>query len=94
MAEVKMRFNPDAGEVELVVDGEVALASGREEFQSWVAYENEQNPPAAPEPTEEEKLQARVEELENQLAVANAAAETVESVITPDETTVETPTEE
>lgn len=50
MAEVKMRLNLDAGEVELVVDGQVALSSGPDVFKSWVEVYNEKHKPARVEP--------------------------------------------
>src|SRR5690242_13971114 len=50
MAEVKLRLNLDAGEVELVVDGQVALSSGPEVFANWVEVYNEKNKPAVVEP--------------------------------------------
>lgn len=46
MAEIKLRYNSDSEEVELVVDGEVALASGNDVFVSWVADYNEKHKPA------------------------------------------------
>jgi hypothetical protein len=45
MAEVKLRLNLDAGEVELVVDGQVALSSGPEVFANWVEAYNEKHKP-------------------------------------------------
>lgn len=50
MAEVKMRLNLDAGEVELVVDGQVALSSGKDVFSNWVEAYNEKNKPLVVEP--------------------------------------------
>jgi hypothetical protein len=44
MAEVKLRLNLDAEEVELVVDGQVALSSGQEVFKSWVEAYNGKHP--------------------------------------------------
>ena len=55
MAEVKLRYNPDAEEVELVVDNEVALTSGTDVFHSWVEDFNEKHKPVVPEPVVEEK---------------------------------------
>lgn len=75
MPEVKMRYNPDEGQVELVVDGEVAMSSGKEEFRSWVDYENEQNPPAPPEPSEEDKLRQELEDTKAELEVLRAASQ-------------------
>lgn len=43
MAEVKLRFNLDAEEVELVVDGKVALSTGADVFQSWVSAYNDKH---------------------------------------------------
>jgi hypothetical protein len=43
--ELKMAFNEETGEVETLVDGEVLISSGKEEFESWVNYYNEKNPP-------------------------------------------------
>lgn len=44
MAEVKLRLNLDAEEVELVVDGKVAISSGQDVFHSWVeAYNAKHN---------------------------------------------------
>lgn len=60
MAEVKLRFNLDAEEVELVVDGQVALSSGKEVFENWVgAYNEKHKPVVEPEPV---KVEAPVEE--------------------------------
>jgi len=65
--ELKMTYNPEKGEVETLVDGEVLISSGKEEFQSWVTYANEQN-----QPTEEERARA---ELEANLEAARAEIE-------------------
>lgn len=45
MAEVKvgLRYNNDHDEVELTVDGEVALTSGKDVFESWVHAYNEKH---------------------------------------------------
>lgn len=43
MAEIKLRYNAESEEVELVVDGEVALASGNDVFVSWVEDYNEKH---------------------------------------------------
>lgn len=59
MAEVKMRLNLNSLEVELVVDGVVALSSGSDVFQSWVEAANKLNPPAHVEPV---KVEAPVPE--------------------------------
>jgi len=86
MAELKLRYNPEAEEAELVVDNEVALSSGKEVFASWVEAYNDAHPPVEPEPTEEEKAladsqakldeaQKEIDDLKNQLEVANAANE-------------------
>lgn len=48
MAELKLRLNLDAEEVELVVDGQVALTSGKDVFNSWVSAVNEKNKPVEP----------------------------------------------
>jgi len=48
MAEVKLRLNLEAEEVELVVDGAVALSSGPEVFRNWVEAYNEKHKPAEP----------------------------------------------
>ena len=50
MAEVKLRLNLDAEEVELVVDNEVALTSGSDVFRSWVDAHNEKHKPTIVEP--------------------------------------------
>ena len=55
VAEVKLRYNPDAEEVELVVDDEVALTSGADVFQSWVEDYNEKHPVPVEEPVREEE---------------------------------------
>lgn len=44
MADVVLRLNLDSEEVELTVDGEVALASGQDVFVSWVGAYNEKHP--------------------------------------------------
>jgi hypothetical protein len=54
MAEVKMRLNLNAMEVELVVDGAVALSSGKDVFLSWVEAANKLNPPVHSEPVKVE----------------------------------------
>jgi len=48
MAEVKvgLRYNNDTDEVELTVDGEVALSSGKDVFESWVKAYTAKYPPA------------------------------------------------
>jgi hypothetical protein len=46
MAEVKLRLNLDSEEVELVVDGQVALSSGQEVLTSWVDAINDKRKPA------------------------------------------------
>lgn len=43
MAEIKLRLNLDKEEVELVVDGEVALTSGNDVFKNWVDAYNEKH---------------------------------------------------
>lgn len=50
MAEVKLRLNLDAEEVELVVDGKVAISSGQDVFRSWVTAYNEKHKPVPAEP--------------------------------------------
>lgn len=50
MAEVKLRYNPEVEEVELVVDDEVALTSGKDVFESWVGAYNEKHPLPVPDP--------------------------------------------
>jgi hypothetical protein len=50
MAEVKLRLNLDAEEVELVVDGQVALSSGKDVLANWVQVLNEKNKPVHVEP--------------------------------------------
>lgn len=52
MPEVTLRYNAQGEEVELLVDGEVAMSSGPEVFASWVEVYNESHPPAPPEPVE------------------------------------------
>lgn len=54
MAEVKLRLNLDAEEVELVVDGQVALTSGAEVFRNWVGAYNDKHKPAHVEPVKVE----------------------------------------
>jgi hypothetical protein len=49
VAELKLRLNLDAEEVELVVDGQVALSSGQDVFVSWVEAFNEKHKPVEPE---------------------------------------------
>jgi hypothetical protein len=44
VAELKLRLNLDAEEVELVVDGQVALSSGQDVFKSWVDAYNGKYP--------------------------------------------------
>lgn len=58
--DVKLRFNADAGEVELVYGESVALSSGKDVFESWAKYWAEQNnyvpkpeEPVTPEPVVE-----------------------------------------
>jgi len=79
MAEVKLRLNLDAEEVELVVDGGVALSSGPDVFRNWVEAYNEKHKPAVveqpepapvveqpdPEPVVEEKKSEEVVDTEN-----------------------------
>lgn len=50
MAEIKMRYNATAQEVELLVDNEVAFSSGKDVFESWVKAYNDANPPKVVEP--------------------------------------------
>lgn len=67
MSEIKLRFNLDAEEVELVVDGEVAMSSGSDVFANWVEVYNEKHKPAVeptPEPEPEKKVETPVEEKE------------------------------
>ncbi len=81
MAEVKMRFNLDAEEVELVVDGQVALSSGKEVFTNWVGAYNDKHKPAVVEPV---KVEAPV--VETPVPVA-------EPVVVPvNQNEIETPT--
>lgn len=65
MAEVKLRFNKETEEVELIVDDnpEPAMSSGADVFKSWVDYYNEKHKPVPPpepvkpaEPVEEKKV--------------------------------------
>lgn len=53
MAEVKLRLNLDAEDVELVVDGQVALTTGSDVFKSWVEAYNEKHKPVEPVPVVE-----------------------------------------
>lgn len=55
MAEVKLRYNNDADEVELTVDGEVALTSGSDVFESWVKAYNDKHK-SVDEPVVEEPV--------------------------------------
>jgi hypothetical protein len=55
MAEVKLRLNLDSEEVELVVDGQVALTSGNDVFKNWVSAYNEKHKPVVVEAPVEEK---------------------------------------
>ncbi len=48
MPELKLRYNVDAEEVELVIDDEVALSSGTDVFESWVNAYNEKHKPVEP----------------------------------------------
>lgn len=50
MAELRLRLNLDSEEVELVVDGQVALTSGSDVLASWVQAINDKH-----KPVEEEK---------------------------------------
>lgn len=79
MAEVKMRLNLDAGEVELVVDGQVALSSGPEVFKNWVDAYNEKHKPVVEEPV---KVEAPVVEppvkVEEPVSEETLESETVE----------------
>lgn len=91
MAELKMRYNPETEEVELVVDNEVALSSGKEEFVSWVDYYTEVHlPEVTPEPveTEEDKLRAQLDEANANLEAARAE---VEAAHKANDVTPETP---
>lgn len=54
MAEVRLRLNLDAEEVELVVDGKVATSTGPEVFKNWVDAYNEKHKPLEPEVVHEE----------------------------------------
>lgn len=36
--DTKLRYNPDAGEVELVVGEAVAMSSGKDVFESWAKH--------------------------------------------------------
>lgn len=66
MAEIKLRLNLDAEEVELVVDGEVALTSGKDVLYSWVEAVNKKNyvAPVEPASTEPVKIEEPVKEKE------------------------------
>lgn len=59
-----MRFNIDAEEVELVVDGKVAISSGKDVFESWVSAYNEKHKPVE-KPVEEKKVDTSVEEVKS-----------------------------
>lgn len=61
MAEIKLRFNLDNEEVELTVDGEVALASGQEVFRSWVSAYNDKHK-KVDEPVEDKEVDLDEEE--------------------------------
>lgn len=60
MANVALRFNLDAEEVELTVDGEVAMSSGQDVFHSWVGAFNEKHK-TVDEPVEEKVVPTEVE---------------------------------
>lgn len=51
MAEIRMRLNLDAEEVEVTVDGTVAISSGQDVFKSWVDAYNDKHKPAIVEPS-------------------------------------------
>lgn len=55
--DTKLRYNPEAGEVELVVGDSVAMASGKDVFDSWGKHWAEANgyvhESTIPEPKEE-----------------------------------------
>lgn len=88
MAEVKMRLNLDAEEVELVVDGQVALASGPDVFKNWVdAYAEKQVPPTDYKALYEEaqaKLDAKPEPVVVPEPVTPPLPETPEPVVEPE----------
>ncbi|MGB3945388.1 MAG: hypothetical protein WBK76_00970 [Candidatus Saccharimonadales bacterium] len=77
MAELKLRLNLDAEEVELVVDDEVALSSGKDVFVNWVEAYNEKHKPVEQPATAEEPVDVErpVEE-----KVVEVDEETVEEV--------------
>jgi len=79
MAEVRMRLNLDAGEVELVVDGQVALSSGPEVFANWVEAYNTKNKPVHVEPIKvEEPVVETPVKVEEPVAETVVETETVE----------------
>lgn len=77
MAEIKLRYNPEAEEVELVVDEEVTLTSGADVFESWVGSYNEAHPvePVVEEETEEDKLTAQLNAANEELERTRAELE-------------------
>lgn len=49
--ELKMVFNDQTEEVEVLVDGEVLMASGVEEFKSWAEWHADKHKPEVVEPS-------------------------------------------
>lgn len=76
MAQIGLRFNLDKEEVELTVDGEVALASGSDVFKSWVDAYSDKHKVAVDEPVEEKDVD--LEETE-QVDVDNPVKEPVDT---------------
>jgi hypothetical protein len=62
VAQVGLRFNLDAEEVELTVDGQTALTSGQDVFKSWVDAYNDKHKPSIDEPVEEKEVDLDAEE--------------------------------
>ena len=79
MAEVKLRLNLSNDEVELVVDGQVALSSGPEVFKNWVEAYNEKHKPA---PTVEEPVEEKQVVVDPEPPVETAETEVVQEVDT------------
>ena len=78
MPEIKLRYNENSEEVELLVDNEVALTSGNDVFVSWVEAYNEKHKPEEPE-IEKEVNEEVPEQVEEETSAEEESDDTDES---------------
>lgn len=81
MPEIKLRYNETLEEVELLVDNEVALTSGKDVFESWVSAYNEAHPqePVQEEETNEKEVEQPAAETDSEDSSGSSEGDSEES---------------